>query len=118
MTSPGSYNPQPPRPKWGIRPPPRKAESLRLPILEAPLPPEVAIPIQQCLGMEAEPTVVPGQRVRTGEPIARAVAREAGPEAAGDMVRLITEVATAGGVELGEDEMDAIDTVRRAMGVG
>ena len=44
-------------------------------------------------------------------------AREAGPEAAGDMIRLISEVAEAGGGALGEDEMDAIDTVRRAMGV-
>lgn len=48
--------------------------------------------------------------------LVKVVVREAGPEAAGDMVRLITEVATAGGTELGEDEMDAIDTVRRAMG--
>lgn len=49
--------------------------------------------------------------------LSKIVAREAGPEASGDMVRLITEVATAGGGDLGEDEMDAIDTVRRAMGV-
>lgn len=49
--------------------------------------------------------------------LSKIVAREAGPEAAGDMIRLISEVAEAGGGALGEDEMDAIDTVRRAMGV-
>ena len=49
--------------------------------------------------------------------LSKIVAREAGPEASGDMIRLITEVATAGGSTLGEDETDAIDTVRRAMGL-
>lgn len=75
MTSPGSYNPQPPRPPWGIRPPPRKTESTRLPILTAPIPDQVVIPIQQCLDMTANAIVHPGQRVLTGEPIAQAVAQ-------------------------------------------
>ena len=74
MTSPGSYNPQPPRPPWGIRPPPRKIESTGLPILTAPIPDQVVIPIQQCLGMTAHAIVHSGQQVRTGEPIAQAVA--------------------------------------------
>jgi electron transport complex protein RnfC len=71
MTSPGSYNPQPPRPAWGIRPPARKIESTQLPILTAPIPDQVVIPIRQCLGMTASAIVRPGQRVRTGEPIAQ-----------------------------------------------
>jgi electron transport complex protein RnfC len=75
MNEPGSYNPQPPRPVWGIRPPPRKTESTELPILTAPLPDEVNIPIQQCLGMPARAVVSPGQHVRTGEPIAECIAQ-------------------------------------------
>jgi electron transport complex protein RnfC len=71
MNAPGRYNPQPPRPVWGIRPPPRKTESTRLPVLEAPVPKQVVIPIRQCLGMSAQPLVSKGQRVKTGEPIAQ-----------------------------------------------
>ena len=33
------------------------------------------------------------------------------------MVRLISEVATASGTDLGEEEMDAINTVRQTLGV-
>jgi electron transport complex protein RnfC len=69
---PARYDPQPPRPEWGIRPPTRKSRSLQLPILEAPLPERVVIPIAQCLGVSAHTIVTPGQRVRTGEPIAQA----------------------------------------------
>jgi len=72
MSKPAGYDPQPPRPEWGIRPPPRKARSLELPILEAPLPRWVVIPIDQCLGVSAHAIVKKGQRVRTGEPIAQA----------------------------------------------
>ena len=72
MSKPAGYDPQPPRPGWGIRPPPRKIRSLELPILEAPLPKSVVIPIGQCLGVSARAIVTPGQRVRTGEPIAQA----------------------------------------------
>ena len=63
---------------------------------------------------------VAGQCNTNGEAVrrlAKVVAREAGAEAAGDMVRMISEVATAGGTEMGEDEMDAIDTVRHTLGV-
>jgi len=49
--------------------------------------------------------------------LARAVARTAGPEAGPDLVRLITEVASAGGTELGEAETEALDTVRRVLGM-
>jgi electron transport complex protein RnfC len=73
MNAPGKYNPQPPRPGWGIRPPPKKFESTQLPILEAPVPAQVVIPVQQCLGLSARPIVVPGQQVRTGEPIAESL---------------------------------------------
>ena len=48
--------------------------------------------------------------------LSKIVAREAGPEAGPDLVRMIAEVSTAGGAELGEDENDAIDTVRRTLG--
>jgi electron transport complex protein RnfC len=72
MNAPGRYNPQPPRPAWGIRPPPKKSESTQLPVLEAPIPEHVVIPIRQCLGMSARALVSPGQRVKTGEPIAQA----------------------------------------------
>jgi electron transport complex protein RnfC len=72
MNKPAGYDPQPRRPEWGIRPPPRKTRSLELPILEAPLPAWVVIPISQCLGVSAHAVVTPGQRVRTGEPIAQA----------------------------------------------
>ena len=72
MSKPTGYDPQPPRPEWGIRPPPRKTRSLEHSILEAPLPARVVIPIGQCLGVSAHAIVEPGQKVRTGEPIAQA----------------------------------------------
>ena len=72
MNKPTGYDPQPPRPEWGIRPPSRKTRSLELPILEAPLPAWVVIPIGQCLGVSAHAIVKPGQHVRAGEPIAQA----------------------------------------------
>lgn len=73
MKTPAGYDPQPPRPPWGIRPPPRKTQSMQRPIVVAPAPNRVVIPIRQCLGMSAEPLVAPGQTVLTGEPIARAI---------------------------------------------
>jgi electron transport complex protein RnfC len=69
---PAAYDPQPPRPEWGIRPPTRKTGSLKLPILEASPPGWVVIPIEQCLGVSARAIVTPGQHVLTGEPIAQA----------------------------------------------
>jgi electron transport complex protein RnfC len=70
MSIPGGFNPQPPRPAWGVRPMPRKLASLRLEIETAPCPERVVIPIHQCLGLDAYPIVKPGQSVLTGEPIA------------------------------------------------
>jgi len=49
--------------------------------------------------------------------LAKVVARTAGPEAGPDLIRMITEVAEAGGHSLGDHEMDAIDTVRRTLGI-
>ncbi|WP_227368073.1 electron transport complex subunit RsxC [Halomonas sp. M20] len=56
----------------GIHPPQRKTLSNRAPLRQAPLPKRVVLPLTQHLGLPAEPIVVPGQRVRTGEVIARA----------------------------------------------
>nr|WP_298375770.1 electron transport complex subunit RsxC [uncultured Halomonas sp.] len=56
----------------GIHPPERKALSNRVPLVQAPLPGRVILPLTQNLGMPAEPVVIVGQRVRTGEVIGRA----------------------------------------------
>nr|WP_298409927.1 electron transport complex subunit RsxC [uncultured Halomonas sp.] len=56
----------------GIHPPERKELSSRAPLVQAPLPRRVILPLTQHLGMSAEPEVTVGQRVRTGEVIARA----------------------------------------------
>ncbi|SHF15095.1 electron transport complex protein RnfC [Modicisalibacter ilicicola DSM 19980] len=56
----------------GIHPPGRKALSAGAPLAQAPLPRQVILPMTQHLGLAAEPLVIPGQRVRTGEVIARA----------------------------------------------
>jgi len=76
MKTPAGFNPQPPRPAWGIRPPTRKTQSMARPILVAPPPDRVVIPIRQCLGMPAEPLVTPGQAIHAGEPIARALSAD------------------------------------------
>ena len=49
MNTPERFNPQPPRPAWGIRPPTKKLASMQLPILRAPVPDEVVIPIHQAV---------------------------------------------------------------------
>jgi electron transport complex protein RnfC len=79
MKPPMEFDPQPPRPLWGIRPPTRKSASMMRPILVAPAPEQVVIPIRQCLGMSAAPMVELGQPVQTGQPIARAIHDFAGP---------------------------------------
>ncbi|SDK87142.1 electron transport complex protein RnfC [Modicisalibacter muralis] len=56
----------------GIHPPERKALSTRAPLVRAPLPRRVMLPLTQHIGAPAEPLVNVGQRVRTGEVIARA----------------------------------------------
>lgn len=49
--------------------------------------------------------------------LSKIVLKTAGPAAGPDLVRMIEEVATADGGELGEDERDALETVRRTMGI-
>ena len=49
--------------------------------------------------------------------LSRIVAKRAGAEAGPDLVRMIGEVATASGTELGEDEDEALDMVRRTLGI-
>ena len=47
--------------------------------------------------------------------LVKVVANKAGPDAGPDLIRMITEVATAGGYVLGEEENDALETVRRSL---
>ncbi|NVN56435.1 electron transport complex subunit RsxC [bacterium Scap17] len=56
----------------GIHPPEHKALSNRSPLVAAPLPREVVLPLSQHIGAPAQPLVEIGQRVKTGELIARA----------------------------------------------
>ena len=49
--------------------------------------------------------------------LSKVVLRTAGPEAGPDLVRMIEEVATAGGAELGAEEREAVATVRRTFGM-
>lgn len=56
----------------GIYPPERKALSNQSPLAQPPLPRQVILPLTQHVGLAAEPIVSIGQRVRTGEVVARA----------------------------------------------
>ena len=56
----------------------------------------------------------PSEAVRR---LSKALLRTAGAEAGPDMIRMINDVATADGRELGESEVDAIGTVRRTLGI-
>ncbi|QWN36018.1 electron transport complex subunit RsxC [Cobetia sp. 4B] len=56
----------------GIHPPEHKALSNRAPLVAAPLPREVVLPLSQHIGAPAQPLVEISQRVKTGELIARA----------------------------------------------
>jgi uncharacterized tellurite resistance protein B-like protein len=49
--------------------------------------------------------------------LSKVVLKTAGPEAGPDLLRMIQEVATADGGELGEEERDALETVRRTLGI-
>lgn len=71
IMTPWTYNPQPPRPAWGIRAPTRKTAATRHSIVVAPAPAEVTLSLLQSAGPEAKPLVRPGQRVAAGELIAR-----------------------------------------------
>ncbi len=75
MSAATPYDPQPRRPAWGVRAPLRKGLSTRVPILPAPAPSRVTIPLSSGVaGISARPIVVPGQPVRCGEPIAEPTA--------------------------------------------
>ncbi|MEO1493991.1 MAG: TerB family tellurite resistance protein [Pseudomonadota bacterium] len=64
---------------------------------------------------------IPGQCATNHEAVSRlskVVNRLAGAEAGPDLIAMITEVATADGTDLGEAELEAIDTVKRRLGMG
>ena len=71
MTTPWTYNPQPPRPAWGVRAPALKSMATRRTIVVAPAPAEVTLPLLHGAGPEAQALVRPGERVRTGQPVGR-----------------------------------------------
>ncbi len=71
MSTVWTYNPQPPRPDWGVRAPALKKQSLRRPIGTVPAPAEATVSLQIGAGLELPATVAPGERVQTGQPIAR-----------------------------------------------
>lgn len=76
MSATAIWNPQPRRPTWGVRTPRRKALATQTPILIAPPPVRVTIPLTTSAGVSAKPVVVPGQSVRCGEPVATALAAD------------------------------------------
>ena len=49
--------------------------------------------------------------------LSKVIAKEAGVEAGPDLVRMVTEVATADGRDLDEDETAALETIRRSLGM-
>ncbi len=65
------YDPQPARPGWGIRAPALKSMSTRRAIAVAPIPAVVTLSLLQRAGPGAVPLVRVGERVLTGQPIAR-----------------------------------------------
>jgi len=69
VTDPLAFDAQPRRPAWGVRTPLRKARSTSEPILVAPPPDSVCIPLAQGPGAPARAMVVAGQNVLCGEPI-------------------------------------------------
>ena len=54
----------------GIHPPENKAQSLKDPIAEAPLPKQVILPLAMHIGAPAEPLVQVGDKVKTGQMVA------------------------------------------------
>lgn len=71
MTSTWTYNPQPPRPPWGVHAPARKAVATHHEIALAAPPAEATLSLLQGAGGSAESLVQPGDQVQTGQPIAR-----------------------------------------------
>ncbi len=55
-----------------------------------------------------------GEAVRR---LSKVVAKLAGAEAAPDLIRMVTDVATADGGEMDEEQVDALDTIRRTLGI-
>lgn len=55
----------------GIHPPEQKEQSLGSPIADAPLPPEIILPLNMHIGSPAEPIVAVGDKVLTGQMVAR-----------------------------------------------
>ncbi|MCL4778823.1 MAG: electron transport complex subunit RsxC [Gammaproteobacteria bacterium] len=74
MSGPTTWQAQPRRPAWGVRTPRRKSLATQMPILAAPPPARVTIPLgnsaQTSTQPGASPLVVCGQVVRCGEPLA------------------------------------------------
>ncbi|MFG1491041.1 electron transport complex subunit RsxC, partial [Oceanospirillum sp. HFRX-1_2] len=56
----------------GIHPDENKQQSVQQPLVQAPLPSKVILPLQQHIGAPAEPIVAVGDHVKTGQLIARA----------------------------------------------
>jgi electron transport complex protein RnfC len=56
----------------GIHPPDNKQQSVRTPIADAGIPPELVLPLSQHIGAPAKPVVIVGQRVLKGQMIAEA----------------------------------------------
>ena len=54
----------------GIHPPENKRQSVRTPIAEAGIPPELIIPLSQHIGAPTSPVVTVGERVLKGQVIA------------------------------------------------
>ena len=59
----------------GIHPDEHKLESSEVPLVEAPLPPLLVLPLKQHTGSSAEVIVRPGERVLTGQPLTRPESR-------------------------------------------
>lgn len=70
MSAPATWQAQPRRPAWGVRTPRRKSLAMQAPILAAPPPARVTIPLGHGTAQPATPQVSIGQTVRCGEPIA------------------------------------------------
>ncbi|WP_086480332.1 electron transport complex subunit RsxC [Oceanospirillum sanctuarii] len=56
----------------GIHPDENKQQSVQQPLVQAPLPSKVILPLQQHIGAPAEPLVTVGDQVKTGQLIAKA----------------------------------------------
>lgn len=71
MTSTWTYNPQPPRPVWGVRAHPWKGPAMHHGIRTLALPSQVVLVLRQGAGGTATALVRAGERVLTGQPVGR-----------------------------------------------